>query len=128
MARSAFDELGIAPTLDAVAVKRAYFRALAAHPPHADAKAFRRVRTAFETLTRDGGLASAFIEEPVCVEKERKRLAASIGEALREARHARQAARDGQAMTDAFAHAVSVRTLDEARAWIRGASARASSD
>ena len=36
MAEGPFAVLGIAPTLDLGAVKRAYFAALPRHPPHAD--------------------------------------------------------------------------------------------
>src|SRR5439155_9465721 len=47
---SPFQVLGIAPTLDLGAVKRAYFAALTRHPPHADPEGFRRLRAAYEPL------------------------------------------------------------------------------
>lgn len=45
-----FEALGLAPTTDLGAIKRAYFAALQRHPPHQDPEGFRRVRTAYEAL------------------------------------------------------------------------------
>lgn len=47
----AFETLGVAPPLDAAELKRAYRRAVAAHPPDRDAEGFRRVREAYELLS-----------------------------------------------------------------------------
>jgi hypothetical protein len=62
---SPFAVLGIPPTLDLAAVKRAWFRALARHPPHQDPDGFRRLRAAYEALLRPGGLAMAFAASPI---------------------------------------------------------------
>ncbi len=50
MAEDPFAVLGIAPTLDLGAVKRAYFAALPRHPPHADPAGFARLRAAYDAL------------------------------------------------------------------------------
>jgi curved DNA-binding protein CbpA len=62
-----FGLLGLAPTLDAAAVKRAYFDALARHPPHRDAEGFQRVRGAYEALSSPGALAAAYLASPMNV-------------------------------------------------------------
>lgn len=59
-----FAVLGLAPTLDAAMVKRAYFAALARHPPHADPEGFRRIRAAYEAL-RGEGLRAAHLRAPI---------------------------------------------------------------
>jgi hypothetical protein len=64
-----FAVLGLAPTLDAAAVKRAYFAALARHPPHQDAEGFQRVRGAYEALSSPGALATAYLASPMNVRK-----------------------------------------------------------
>jgi hypothetical protein len=61
---SPFDVLGIAPTFDLGTVKRAYFAALAQHPPHADPDGFRRLRAAYEPLSSTEGLRTAFMLAP----------------------------------------------------------------
>jgi curved DNA-binding protein CbpA len=85
-----FQTLGLAPTLDPVQVKTAYFRALAQHPPHQNAEAFRRVRSAFETLSRPGGLAAAYSAAPfdlrTALEPYSQRFDAALEEAARRAR------------------------------------------
>jgi hypothetical protein len=90
-----FAILRIAPTLDAAVVKRAYFAALARHPPHQDPEGFRRLRGAYESLSRPGALAVAYLASPVDVQ----RLAAEARErfdgALEKAREAALAARAG---------------------------------
>ena len=55
--------------MDLVAVKSAYFAALARHPPHQDLEGFQRLRRAYEALTRPGGLAVAYLTSPVDVQK-----------------------------------------------------------
>jgi len=62
---SPFAVLGIPATLDLGQVKRAWFRALPRHPPHQDPDGFRRLRAAYEELTRPGGLAMAFAASPI---------------------------------------------------------------
>jgi len=64
-----FAVLGLSPTLDAVAVKRAYFAALARHPPHQDAEGFQRVRGAYEALSSPGALAAAYLASSMNVRK-----------------------------------------------------------
>jgi hypothetical protein len=61
---SPFAVLGIAPTTDVVAVKRAYFGGLARHAPHADPEGFRRLRAAYEALMAPGGLRAAVALSP----------------------------------------------------------------
>jgi len=53
-----FATLGIAVTSDLAAIKRAYFAALQRHPPHADPEGFRRIRTAYERLSKPGAVAA----------------------------------------------------------------------
>ena len=62
---SPFAVLGIPATLDIGQVKRAWFGALSRHPPHQDPEGFRRLRAAYEALTRPGGLAMAFAASPI---------------------------------------------------------------
>jgi len=62
---SPFTVLEMAATLDAGAVKRAYFRQLSLHPPQKDPEGFRRLRAAYEVLQQPGGLAAAFMEAPL---------------------------------------------------------------
>lgn len=80
-----FAILGLAPTLDAAAVKRAYFAALARHPPHQDAEGFQRVRAAYEALDSPGALAAAYLASPMDVrklaEEARERFDAAIQQA-----------------------------------------------
>ena len=59
-----FAVLGIAPTLEIAAVKRAYFAALARHPPHRDREGFQRLRAAYERLMAPEGLAAAYAASP----------------------------------------------------------------
>jgi curved DNA-binding protein CbpA len=70
MSESPFAVLEIAPTRDLGAVKRAYFALLAKHPPHADPAGFRRLRQAYEQLTRPDGLALALARSPIDVQAE----------------------------------------------------------
>lgn len=61
----AFAVLGVAPTLDPAEIKRAYFRALAEHPPHKDPQGFRRLRDAYEALQKPGALTAAYQSAPL---------------------------------------------------------------
>jgi hypothetical protein len=61
-----FEEARAALGLDAAerdpaAIKRAYRRAVAAHPPDRDPEAFRRVRNAYELLTDKGERAQELL-------------------------------------------------------------------
>ena len=79
---SPFRVLGIAPTLDLGAVKRAYFAALAKHPPHADPDGFRRLRAAYEPLLTAEGLRAAFVLAPPDLPAELARYRARYDETL----------------------------------------------
>jgi hypothetical protein len=68
--KSPFGILGIAPTLDLGAVKRAYFAALAKHPPHRDPEGFKRIRSAYEALGSRGAAASLVLRSAIDVEAE----------------------------------------------------------
>lgn len=59
-----FSVLGIAPTLEMATVKRAYFAALARHPPHRDREGFQRLRSAYEALMAPEGLVAAYAASP----------------------------------------------------------------
>jgi predicted nucleic acid-binding Zn ribbon protein len=60
-----FEILGIAPTLDARAIKRAYFARLAQTPPHIDPQGFRRLRAAYELLQQPQSLRVAWLSAPL---------------------------------------------------------------
>ena len=65
-----FDEARRALSLDpgeadAAAIKRAYRRAVAAHPPDTDPDAFRRIRDAYELLREPWARLDAMIAEPL---------------------------------------------------------------
>src|SRR5690242_7352320 len=62
---SPFAVLGIAPTLDLARVKRAWFAGLSKHPPHQDPDGFRRLRAAYEELSKPGGLTLAMARAPI---------------------------------------------------------------
>ena len=80
-----FRVLGLEPTLEPARVKRAYFAAVARTPPYRDAEAFARVRAAYETLVRPGGLEAAFLAAPLVASGElsalRQRYATPLAEA-----------------------------------------------
>lgn len=63
-----FAVLGIDPTLDAAAVKRAYFQQLTLHPPHRDPVGFRQLRAAYEILKQPSGRAAAYMAAGVDLE------------------------------------------------------------
>jgi hypothetical protein len=77
-----FAILGISPTLDAPAIKRGYFAALHEHPPHSDPDGFRRVRQAYEELTRAGGAIAAYMTSPPEIANALLELDAGIGEEI----------------------------------------------
>ncbi len=60
-----FAVLGIAPTCDPAAIKRAYFAALARTPPHADREGFRKLRAAYEQLSDARARTLAFLRAPI---------------------------------------------------------------
>ncbi len=71
----AFKALGVAPTLDLGAIKRAYFELLKTCPPHLDPERFSRLRHAYEPLSTPAGLAAAYFSAPMdfAVEVARRR-------------------------------------------------------
>jgi hypothetical protein len=85
-AANPFASLGIAPTLDTAAVKRAYFQQLARHPPHQDPEGFRRLRSDYETLGSPGGLAAAYLAAPLDLDAEAARYCERFDAALAAAR------------------------------------------
>ena len=60
---SPFAVLGIRPTLDLAAIKRAYFELLTKHPPHKDQEAFKRIRSAYEALGSFGETVSFVLRQ-----------------------------------------------------------------
>lgn len=77
-----FAVLGIAPTLEVATVKRAYFAALARHPPHRDREGFQRLRAAYEALMAPAGLAAAYAAIPPDLVTELARYRARFDAAL----------------------------------------------
>ena len=63
--RSPFEILGLAPTLDLAAVKRAYFAKLQAVPPHVDPEGFAALRAAYEPVSTLPGLVQAYQAAPL---------------------------------------------------------------
>ena len=90
--KSPFALLGIAPTLDVAAIKRAYFAALAKHPPHSDPDGFKRIRSAYEALASQGQAASHILHSAVDVAAELARYRARHDASLARADQARTAA------------------------------------
>jgi curved DNA-binding protein CbpA len=80
-----FAVLECAPTLDRDAIKQAYFRALALHPPHADPEAFRQIRAAYERLMAPGALETAYLTRPPDLDGELARYRQRFDRALAEA-------------------------------------------
>ena len=107
----AFSVLEMAPTLDPAAVKRAYFAALAKHPPHADADGFRRLRSAYESLTRPGALAAAYAACPIDCERELDRWNERFAARLATAAAERQTAEASSEVVAGFIQAASRLTL-----------------
>ena len=86
--KSPFSILGIAPTLDLAAIKRAYFTALTKHPPHSDPAGFKRIRVAYEALGSRGEAASHLLRSAIEVEAELVLLRERHDAALARARQA----------------------------------------
>lgn len=80
-----FAVLGLAPTVDPLAVRSAYFAALARHPPHQDPEGFQRLRRAYESLNRPGTLATAYLASPVDVQRLAQEARERFDRALEEA-------------------------------------------
>jgi hypothetical protein len=82
-----FGVLGIAPTLDPGAVKRGYFTALQKSPPHADPAGFRRIREAYERLSRLDDLFAAYMSSPPVIDPALADLDANIGQEMSRLAH-----------------------------------------
>ncbi len=108
-----FVVLQIEPTLDAGAIKRAYFAAIARTPPHRDAEAFRRVRTAYDLLRRPTALAAAFLMAPHSPEAALRPLRAHYDARLAEAAAQSRAVRDDRAWLDGFVATAATKPLAE---------------
>jgi curved DNA-binding protein CbpA len=109
-----FAVLGLAPTLDVGAIKRAYFAALARHPPHQDPEGFGRLRSAYEVLTRPGGLAAAYLASAVDVQRLADEARERFDAALQKASEAAAAVRDGEEASAQFLERCSRMRWDEA--------------
>lgn len=83
-----FVVLGITPTTDLAAIKRAYFTALKLHPPHQDVEGFRRLRAAYETLQSSQRRATLALGRPLDVTAALAPLEARYGAAIAQARAA----------------------------------------
>jgi hypothetical protein len=82
--------LGIAPTLDPAAIKRAYFARLSATPPHQDPDGFRRLRSAYEALQQPTAARLAWLATPPDVAHELAAWQESFAERIEVARDALQ--------------------------------------
>lgn len=109
-----FELLGLSPTRDASAVKRAYFHALEKHPPHADPEGFRRVRAAYEELSRPGALAAAFARAPFDVGAAFEAYERRYRDALERAGKAARSEENGATVVARFVERYSRLTLEEA--------------
>jgi curved DNA-binding protein CbpA len=109
-----FAVLGLAPTLDAGAIKRAYFEALVRHPPHQDPEGFGRLRSAYEVLTRPGGLAVAYLASAVDVRKLADEARERFDAALQKASEAAAAVRDTEGASAQFLERCSRMRWEEA--------------
>jgi curved DNA-binding protein CbpA len=67
MSADPFGVLGLAPTMDLAPIKRAYFTALRAHPPHSDPEGFARIRKAYEALQATADRATQVLAAPLDV-------------------------------------------------------------
>lgn len=112
---SPFDVLGIAPTRESARVKRAYFAALVKHPPHQDPEGFRRLRAAYELLSKPGGLSTAFVAAPLEVAAELAQWNATWRESIDRATAEVRAAGEQRVAAKRFVERVSRLSLAEAQ-------------
>ena len=95
--KSPFAILNLAPTLDAAAIKSAYFAALKQHPPHQDGEGFRRIRGAYETLQQPETRMAAFLSSPIDLaaelDRHERRFAKGIAEATAHRLHVQEEAK-----------------------------------
>jgi curved DNA-binding protein CbpA len=120
-----FAVLGLAPTLDAAAVKRAYFAALARHPPHQDAEGFQRVRGAYEALSSPGALEAAYLASSMNVRKLADEARERFDGPMRRASEAVLAMREEQETLTQFLERCSRMRWDEALRVCAGAEGKA---
>ena len=112
-AESPFSVLGIAPTLDPAAIKRAYFTALAKHPPHSDAQGFKRIRGAYEALGLRGEAASHLLRSAIDVEAELALLRERHDAALARSRQASASSANDAARVARFTEGLARLGLEE---------------
>jgi|GEM_PF-1714503 len=118
---SPFSVLELQPTLDAAAVKRAYYKQLGLHPPHSDPEGFRILRAAYEALSAPGALAAAYLNAPFNLAPALAAYEETLGAALATARaEAAQTATRSAAGTAAV-ETLSAMTLQQARDTLDGA-------
>lgn len=109
-----FAILGLAPTRELGAVKRAWFTALPKHPPESDPEGFRRLRDAYEQLSTPAGLTAAFASAPLDLEVVRAQYAARFDTAI-EAHGAAMTARlTASVAVEQFVQRFSAQSCDEA--------------
>jgi curved DNA-binding protein CbpA len=118
--KSPFAILGIAPTLDLGAIKRAYFAALTKHPPHSDPEGFKRIRSAYEALGSRGEAAAAVLRSAIDVESELSVLRGRHDVALASARQAGVARAADTARMARFTEGVAHLSFEEALAIFGG--------
>jgi curved DNA-binding protein CbpA len=111
---SPFAILGIAPTLDLRAIKRAYFAALAKHPPHSDPDGFKQIRSAYEALGSRGDAASLLLRSAIDVEFELSVLRERHDAALAGARQASAASAADSARVARFTEGLANLSFEEA--------------
>jgi curved DNA-binding protein CbpA len=110
-----FRALGLAPTLHALAIRRAYFAAVQRVPPHIDPAGFRRVRTAYEMLSTAEGRSAALALAPVDATEELSALRARFDARLADAADQARAASHVHAVARRFADHLSGLTWHEAQ-------------
>jgi hypothetical protein len=108
-----FAILGIAPTRDLATIKRAYFAGLAKSPPHAAPEAFRKLRTAYETLSDPRTCLLAFLRAPIDVDEELARFAREWGDRLAQVAAASRAARRSERAVTSFVDCIARMTYAE---------------
>lgn len=110
--------LGIAPTLELGEIKRAYFRLLPRHLPHADPAGFRRLRDAYERLLVDTSLLTAYVSAELDIAGELARVDAELAERTSAARSQLDASEDAKARVKSFTALLRLELAD-ARARVR---------
>ena len=115
--KNPFELLGLAPTDDVRAIKRAWFETLPKHPPHSDPEGFRALREAYERLSDERRRAEALYVIPPTPEALRAALdafAPGIDRRLDEARARAQEAEMTRHADTRLLDWVGHRTLDSA--------------